>query len=151
MAATSPSATVFVDVGVSTIPSLRYDCHMVEAAMVTQPWRLATIKDGFGVLRDCDSARGWAGDATKPWVTWHSIPPWPFLDLHLCGGWKSGSPRFSKLEREGCRVLAEVLSTDSARTSFRRSFLGFRETDQGETVFEFDDRLYKIRIYDRNR
>lgn len=26
-----------------------------------------------------------------------------------------------------------------------------RETDQGETVFEFDDRLYKIRTYDRNR
>lgn len=26
-----------------------------------------------------------------------------------------------------------------------------RETDQGETVFEFDDRLYKIRTYDQNR
>jgi superfamily I DNA/RNA helicase len=40
-----------------------------------------------------------------------------------CGGWKSGSPRFSQLAGEGARIFAEALASDEKRLSFRRSLL----------------------------
>src|ERR1700694_839254 len=40
-----------------------------------------------------------------------------------CGGWRSGSPRFSKLANEGARIFNESLSSEEKRLTFRRSLM----------------------------
>lgn len=50
--------------------------------------------------------------------------------LELCGvwcceGWRTGSPRFSKLVNEGARLFAEVILTSEDRLTFQRALLGF--------------------------
>jgi AAA domain len=40
-----------------------------------------------------------------------------------CEGWRSGTPRFSKLVAEGNRIFAEVLVSDEARLNFRRNLV----------------------------
>ncbi len=42
-----------------------------------------------------------------------------------CGGWRTGSPRFSKLVNEGARLFAEVILTSADRLIFQRALLGF--------------------------
>lgn len=42
-----------------------------------------------------------------------------------CGGWRTSSPRFRKLHRDGCQIFAEALAADDARRTFQRDLLGF--------------------------
>ena len=42
-----------------------------------------------------------------------------------CDGWKSGTPRFSRLVDEGVRIFAEGLPSEDARLDFQRTLLGF--------------------------
>ena len=42
-----------------------------------------------------------------------------------CGGWRSGRPRFRKLQTEGYQLFAEAIPTDDARLSFRHGLLAF--------------------------
>jgi superfamily I DNA/RNA helicase len=51
-----------------------------------------------------------------------------------CEGWKSGTPRFSKLVAEGNRIFAEVLTSDESRLSFRRNLLRFLWEHRDSTV-----------------
>lgn len=49
--------------------------------------------------------------------------------LELCAvwcssGWRSGTPRFSKLVREGCRIFTEVVRTDESKLAFQRDLMG---------------------------
>lgn len=54
--------------------------------------------------------------------------------IWCCGGWKSGNPRFSKLESEGYRIFAEATSLESARASFKRAFIHFLWTNRDPSV-----------------
>lgn len=69
------------------------------------------------------------------------------------GAWLN--PETQELIREKVVLAYTYVDAEKfvARLPALRAFLHRlgRETDQGETVFEFDDRLYKIRAYDRNR
>jgi len=40
-----------------------------------------------------------------------------------CEGWKSGSPRFSRLFDESCRLFAESLTSEESRLSFQRALM----------------------------
>jgi superfamily I DNA/RNA helicase len=40
-----------------------------------------------------------------------------------CGGWRNGTPRFSKLANEGCRIFSECITSDERRLKFRRSLV----------------------------
>jgi superfamily I DNA/RNA helicase len=40
-----------------------------------------------------------------------------------CEGWKTGSPRFSQLVSEGCRIFAETITSDEKRLAFQRRLI----------------------------
>lgn len=40
-----------------------------------------------------------------------------------CGGWRTGSPRFSRISNEGRRLFGEVLASEEARTAFQRKLV----------------------------
>ena len=40
-----------------------------------------------------------------------------------CSGWQTGSPRFSRLVREGNRIFAEALTSDEQKLLFQRELL----------------------------
>jgi ATP-dependent DNA helicase UvrD/PcrA len=42
-----------------------------------------------------------------------------------CGGWRSGSPRFRRLHRDGCLIFSEALAAEETRGSFQRALLSF--------------------------
>lgn len=48
-----------------------------------------------------------------------------FCGAWCCEGWRTGSPRFSKLVNEGVRLFAEVILTSEDRLTFQRALLGF--------------------------
>ena len=51
-----------------------------------------------------------------------------------CDGWRSGTPRFSKLVGEGRRIFAEVITTDEQRFIFQRSILQFLWQRRDSTI-----------------
>lgn len=45
--------------------------------------------------------------------------------LWCCAGWQSGSPRFSRLVSEGCRIFAEAVQSGDHRTTFQGHLVAF--------------------------
>jgi superfamily I DNA/RNA helicase len=79
--------------------------HLAEAAQ----------KHGFGTIR---SDKNSLYPRSSPLMRWlERCAVW------CCNGWKSGTPRFSKILAEGARIFAETLPTEEARFAFRRNLL----------------------------
>ncbi|MCI0349265.1 MAG: hypothetical protein L0Z53_07565, partial [Acidobacteriales bacterium] len=43
--------------------------------------------------------------------------------IWCCSGWRSGTPRWSMLVGEGCRIFAEAITSDEHRYNFQRNLL----------------------------
>ncbi|MGH2582804.1 MAG: ATP-dependent helicase [Anaerolineales bacterium] len=72
---------------------------------------------GFGIVRT---------DANSLYPRSSRLMRWLELcAMWCCGGWRSGTPRFSKLVAEGCRIFAEVITTDGHKMTFRRNLVAF--------------------------
>ena len=55
-----------------------------------------------------------------------------------CGGWRSGTPKFSKLVGEGARIFNEAISSAESRLSFQRSLMEALWARRDSTVLLHD-------------
>ena len=75
----------------------------------------AARRHGFGIIRTDGNALYPRSSRLMRWLELCAI--W------CCGGWQTGTPRFSKLFGEGNRIFAEVLTHDDLRLPFQRALL----------------------------
>ena len=87
------------------------------AAFIGDEVAAAAQKHGYAVLRADANALYPRNSRLMRWLEQCAV--W------CCEGWRTGTPRFSKLVNEGCRLFAEVIATHEDRLSFQRALLVF--------------------------
>ena len=83
------------------------------------------------------------GNALYP----RSSPLMRWLELcaiWCCGGWQTGSPRFTKIVSEGNRIFTEALTTDADRRDFQRALLRHL-WERRDSTLNLDDWLRQLR------
>jgi superfamily I DNA/RNA helicase len=74
-------------------------------------------------------------DGNAPYPRSSSLMRWLELCAEWCsGGWKAGTPRFSKISNDGVRLFGESIVTVDARLSFRRKLMKYLWTQRDETL-----------------
>ncbi len=85
------------------------------AAWIGDAVAKAAEEYGLGTIRSDTNA---LYPRSSPLMRWLEL-----CAVWCCNGWRSGTPRFSKLVAEGNRIFAEVLVSQETRPDFRRSLL----------------------------
>ena len=75
----------------------------------------AAQRHGFPIIRTDGNALYPRSSRVMRWLELCAV--W------CCGGWQTGSPRFSRLVREGNRIFAEALTSDEQKLLFQRELL----------------------------
>jgi DNA helicase-2/ATP-dependent DNA helicase PcrA len=86
------------------------------AAWIGDPVFNAAQMYGIGVIRTDGNALYPRSSRLMRWFELCAI--W------CCNGWRSGTPRFSKLLGEGFRIFAEYLTSDDLKIAFQRDLMG---------------------------
>ena len=64
--------------------------------------------------------------------------------IWCCGGWQTGSPRFTKIVADGNRLFTEALTTDADRRDFQRALLRYL-WERRDSTLNLDDWLRQLR------
>lgn len=72
-------------------------------------------RHGFAVVRTDNNALYPRSSRLMRWLELCAI--W------CCSGWRNGTPRFSRLVGEGCRIFAEIITSDDDKLAFQRKLL----------------------------
>jgi hypothetical protein len=101
------------------IPDLRpgHVAVLYSTAQIGNAVHDAAVRAGFQTLRTDGNAIYPRANKLMRWLETCAV--W------CCGGWRTGSPKFSKIFAEACRYFSETLTSDEVRLRFRRDLLEF--------------------------
>lgn len=88
---------------------------LYSAAFIGNAVSNAAEKYGFEIIRTDQNALYPRGSRLMRWL--EACAAW------CSGGWKTGSPRFSRISHDGIGLFAEALTSEEARQSFRTQLM----------------------------